>query len=266
MALKTTRISAKEAKVLYSKTIPNYLRYAVTNTLTGVVYRGMGYSEKWLKRNWVTRNNFLLGGGTGKGAVKYNRAKPKQTLNSIWASWGSPGNVGSKDYSFMAKQQGGFRHEGSTPGNMARVGKKYSKKIPNKMRRRTGNIEELRGSVSSKRMTLIYLRRNFKRGFGLPGSGKFFYMKDNQFLNFGAGLYQFTRKTIPNKLSSSGARLQFPNLKKVYTAGKQNRKTRKDSQWMVKSSARLKQAEIERIFNKAADQAFANQLKLWKHY
>ena len=109
MAQKTTKISHAELKKLFSKTVPNYVRFAVANTMTSMAYRGMGHSEKWIKRNWITRNKFVLGGGTGKGAIKYNRAKPSHDIGSIWSSQGSPANVGSKNYKFMADQEGGFR-------------------------------------------------------------------------------------------------------------------------------------------------------------
>ncbi|MCK4501138.1 hypothetical protein KAU11_11625 [Candidatus Babeliales bacterium] len=266
MTIKTTKISNKDAKKLFSKTYPNFVRFAVANTLTSVSFKGMGHSEDWIKKNWINRNKFLLGGGTGKGAIKYNRAKPSHDLNNIWSSWGSPASVGSKNYKFMADQEDGFVSKGSTPTKNARVGKNYNKGIPRKRRRSKSNIEQLRGAVSSKRMAIIHLRRLYKMQFALPGSKQFFYMKDNQFLNFGAGLYQFTKKTVPNKLSKSGAKLQFPNLKKMYIAGKQNRKTRKDAKWMSKSSLQIKQTDINKIFDKAADQAFAGQLKLWKHF
>lgn len=267
MSMKTTRVDSKDITKLYSQTFPNYVRFAVANTLTKGAFLGMRKSEQWIKRNWNLRNKFLLGGGPGKGAIKYDRALPSRDINSIFSKWGSVANVGSKKYDFMEKQEGGFNIKGTTPTNQARTGKNYKKRIPPKRRRHSNKIQEMRGGSSSKRMTLVYLRRTFKKGFALPGSGQYFYMKDNQFLNFGAGLYQFTRKTIPQSARSknTGAKLQFPNLKKVYIAGKQNRKTRKDSKWMLKSSMEIKQSQIDKIFEEEADRAFAGQLRLWKH-
>jgi len=264
MANKVTKITPKEAKTLFSKEIPKYIRYAAANTLTKAAFQGMRYSEIWLKNNWVNRNKFLLGAGTGKGAIKYNKAKVEHDLNNISSAFGSPKSIGSKNFEFLADQEEGFTAKGSIPTKKARVSKNYNKVIARKHKRKSSNIENLRGQFS-KRMTVIHLRRLFEKDFALPGSDKFIFMKDNQLGNYGAGLYQFARKTKPNKLSNSGSKLQFPNLKKMYTSGKDNNQKREASHWMKKSRNMLKQPEIDRFFDKAADQAFAGQLKLWKN-
>ncbi|MHA1379297.1 MAG: hypothetical protein ACTSRG_13015 [Candidatus Helarchaeota archaeon] len=273
MATKVTKVNIKDVEDLFKRKFPNYVRFAVANTLTSSVYNGMQYSEKWLKKNWITRNRFLLGGGPGKGAIKFNKAIPSHDITRIWAAWGSPESVGSKDFRFMEDQEEGFKSKGSTPAKKARIGKNYRKRIPKKNRRIKQNIRNL-SLVRVKLgktwkpglMEIRALRKLHQERFAFPGSNQFFFMADNQFLNFGGGLYQFAKKSIPNKLSKSGHKLQFPNLKKVYTAGDDNNRNRKGTNWMKKSSLQLKQEEINKIFDKAADQAFTGQLKLYKNW
>ena len=265
MANKTTRITLKQFQKLFKKDFPNYFRFAAANTLTSAAYKGMQHSEKWLSDNWIQRNKFLLGGGPGKGAIKYNRAKPSHDISTIWSSWGSPKSHGSKNFEFMLGQEEGFKTKGTTPANKARISKNYKKRIPSKNKRRTNNIEKLRGAALGKRFAIISLRRLFKRRFALPGSNQFFFMKQNQFSNFGGGLYQFAKNRKPNKLSQSGAKLQFPNIKKMFAAPTGAERIRKGTSWMKKSSLLIKQSDLEKIFEKAADQAFTGQLKLWKN-
>ncbi len=273
MANKTTKVSPKELKKLFHKDFPNYIRFAVANTLTAAVYKGMTYSEKWLYKNWITRNKFLLGGGPGKGAIKFNKAKPSHDVGTIWASWGSPKSVGSKNFEFMEDQEDGFRVKGSVPTKQARTSKNYKKKIPSRNRRRKQNIRELaKVRVALGRnwkpglMEIRALRLLHQQSFALPGSNQFIHMQDNQFLNFGSGLYQFAKKKVPNKLSKSGFKLQFPNLKKMYISGTEKKPDRKAANWMKKSSLQLKQSDLDKMFDKAADQAFTGQLKLWKNW
>lgn len=258
MANKTTRISLNESRKLFSKTFPNYLRFAVSNTMNAIAYEGMKNHEYWVESNLVNRNNFLLGNGHGKGAFRFQKSKPSHDISTIFSKSGSIDRAGSKKYDFMRDQNEGFRMTGTTPTLNARTGKNYSKIIPKPKRRTKSNIENLRGSVSSKRMSILYIRRLFTKQFALPGSNQFFYMKDNQFANFGGGLYQFAKR-----IKSDGS--QFPRIKKLYTGGKQNKKFRKATNWMEKSNKLLSQDYIDNVFDRAANQAFSGQLKLWRN-
>ena len=271
MANRTTKVTPKELENVFKKQFPNYVRFAVANTLTAAAYKGMTNSEKWLHKKWITRNKFLLGGGPGKGAIKFKRAKPSHDLSTIWSAYGSPKNVGNKNFEFLEDQEEGFKAKGSIPTKKARTSKSYKKKIASKNKRKKQNILTLSSirmalgkTWKPNLMVIRGLRLLHKRNFALPGSNQFFYMHDNQFLNFGAGLYQFSKRNIPNKLSKSGFNLQFPNVKKMFIAGSENDPDRKAAHWMKKSSLLLKQSEINKMFDKAADQAFTGQLKLWK--
>lgn len=253
-ALNVKIVNEKETKKFLTQDIPDYTRFAVANTASRVVFLGLEKSEAQFRRDFILRNKFIVGTAPGKGALKFTRAIPHHDISKITASWGSPEKRGSADLSFLEEQEEGFTHKGVVPTEAARTSKSRAKRIRkanymSKMAVRSLGVNDLKTRV-------IFFKKAFKEGFGLPGSNQFFYMKDNQYApGWSAGFYQFSRKTPPGK------EFVYPNLRRIYYDGPKVEKRRRAKKWMEKSKNTITQADIDRIYKDEFNKQFTRELK-----
>lgn len=251
----------KKVRTFFNAGLTDIQRYAISGTATEVAYLGIGKSNAEFKKKFTLSNKFLTGSKPGNGLLKYNRAIPSHDINKIESSWGIPPKKGSTDLSFMDDQEVGFHHEGMVPTKNAYPSKNRKKVIKRNLRRKALQIKRVsgpgKGMTKSNRATMqaiYFLNRQYSERFAMPGSKQFIYLHKSEFMGFDEGMYQFAT-------NSPAVNGRFPKLKMIYAKNDKVNKKRKPTNWMQDSANEIKQAEIEKIFEKQFDKSFTNAVK-----
>lgn len=240
---------------MFNKDWPNYVRFAVANTATRIVFLGLEKSEQQMRNDFTLRNKFLVSSRPGAGALKYNKAIPHHDISKITASWGSPEKRGQGDLEFLEEQEEGFLQKKFTPATYARKGSNRGKTIRNNLRRRAIEIMDSRGfgGKNDEQTMLFFLRQAYINGYGMPGSKQFMYIHNNEFGPFREGLYQFKSRGI-------GGGNQFPEIQAVYYKKDKKGQRRAAVHWMEKSKNKITQADIDKAYIEEAKRSFTKQI------
>ena len=256
MSVKATIINEQEARQYFNQYIPDSTRFAMANTASRIAFLGIEKSNQQFRQEFDLSNKYLIGSGTGKGVLKFNRAIPSHNLSKIESSWGVPPKRGNTDLDFLVDQETGFTHKGMVPGKNAYPGRDGRKGIKRNLRRY--NIETMNTAgfpgKTVKQRALFFLRQAYLNRFAAPGSKQFIYIRPREFNNFREGMYQF---------SSSSPVLggQFPKLRLIYAKNDKKNKRRKATHWMEDSANSFKQSEIDKIYAQEFNKAFTRGLR-----
>ena len=257
-------INEKQTKTLFKKVLPNSMRYAIANTCTRVVYKGLQNSEAQIKSDFILRGAYVVGKRPGTGAVKYEKAIPHHNIDDISAKWGSVDKVGSKDYSFMEKQEEGFTNENKPVPDpkTIRIGKSEKKKVSKRYYLKGASIKKIRDfssyGGSDKARRVIAMRNAYAQGFALPNSNQFFSFEDNDYApGWEGGLFQFSGTEPPQ------SSLSYPNLRRMYynPEGKNKSKRRRARKWMEQSKNKISQSEIDKFYSEEMSAQLSKQMQ-----